>query len=120
MSFYHQLIAATEAERARFLSMPILDDARHGRITRAEYLAFLTEAYHHVRHTVPLLMACGARLPARLEWLRTALGEYIEEEMGHQEWILDDIQAAGGDHEAVAHGNQIGRASCRERVCQYV
>src|SRR3546814_4039357 len=50
-------------------------------------------------------MACGARRPARLEWLRTALGEYSEEEMGHQEWILDDIQAAGGDHEAVAHGN---------------
>lgn len=105
MSFYNQLIAATETERARFLSIPILNEAGRGRITVDEYRAFLTEAYHHVRHTVPLLMACGARLPARLEWLRTALGEYIEEEMGHQEWILDDIQAAGGEREAVVHGS---------------
>ncbi len=46
-------------------------------------------------------MACGGRLPERLEWLRAAIGEYIEEEMGHQEWILNDINAAGGDGEAV-------------------
>ncbi|MCL0318012.1 iron-containing redox enzyme family protein, partial [Escherichia coli] len=67
-----------------------------------DYLAFLQQAYHHVRHTVPLLMACGSRLPARLEWLRTAIGEYIEEEMGHQEWVLDDIAGAGGDRSAAA------------------
>ena len=48
-----------------------------------------------VRHTVPLLMACGARLPERLEWLREAIAEYIEEEIGHQEWILNDIRACG-------------------------
>jgi hypothetical protein len=47
-------------------------------------------------------MACGARLPARLEWLRTAIGEYIEEEMGHQEWVLDDIAACGEDRAAAA------------------
>lgn len=45
-------------------------------------------------------MACGARLPARLEWLRTAVGEYIEEEMGHHEWVLDDIAACGEDRAA--------------------
>ena len=45
-------------------------------------------------------MACGARLPARLEWLRTAVGEYIEEEMGHHEWVLDDIVACGEDRAA--------------------
>ena len=45
-------------------------------------------------------MACGARLPARLEWLRTAVGEYIEEEMGHHEWVQDDIAACGEDRAA--------------------
>lgn len=102
MSFYQRLLAATDAERTRFLSVPILGDALQGRITRQEYLAFLHQAYHHVRHTVPLLMACGARVSAHQEWLREALGEYIEEEMGHQEWILDDIVAAGGDRAAAA------------------
>jgi pyrroloquinoline quinone (PQQ) biosynthesis protein C len=50
---------------------------------------------------VPLLMACGARLPARLEWLRGAIAEYIDEEYGHQEWILNDLAACGADPETV-------------------
>lgn len=104
MSFHARLLAATANQRASMLEIPILQDALLGRIELREYLAFLTEAYHHVRHTVPLLMACGARLPARLEWLRTAIGEYIKEEMGHQEWILDDIAAAGGDRQRAAQG----------------
>ena len=49
-------------------------------------------------------MACGARLPERLEWLREAIGEYIEEETGHQEWVLNDIAVCGADKEAVRHG----------------
>jgi pyrroloquinoline quinone (PQQ) biosynthesis protein C len=72
-----------------------------GRLGREDYVAFLTEAYHHVKHTLPLLMACGARLPERLEWLRADMGHYIEEETGHQEWILSDIAACGEDAEAV-------------------
>jgi pyrroloquinoline quinone (PQQ) biosynthesis protein C len=40
----------------------------------------------------------------RLEWLRGAMVDYISEEYGHQEWILNDIRAAGGDAEAVRHG----------------
>ncbi len=103
MNFHDELIAATAAERETLLSVPIIHDALEGRIAPADYVAFLTQAYHHVRHTVPLLMACGARLPARLEWLRTAIGEYIEEEMGHQEWILDDLVACGADRTTCAN-----------------
>ncbi|MDD2933925.1 MAG: iron-containing redox enzyme family protein [Methylotenera sp.] len=72
-----------------------------GQISLATYVGFLTQAYHHVKHTAPLLMACGGRLPAHYEWLRTAIGEYIEEEMGHQEWVLNDIAECGDDKEAV-------------------
>jgi len=104
MPFYEQLLAATEADRERLLQAPALARGVRGEIPAHSYLAFLTEAYHHVRHTVPLLMACGSRLPARLEWLREAVAEYIEEETGHQEWILNDIRAAGGDAEAVRNG----------------
>jgi pyrroloquinoline quinone (PQQ) biosynthesis protein C len=110
MGFYAELLAATAIDRDRFSATAVLRDGASGRITRAEYLAFLGEAYHHVRHTVPLLMACGARLPARLEWLRNAVAEYIEEELGHQEWILDDIRHAGGEPERV-RGGQPGAAT---------
>ena len=104
MTFHAALQAVTAPDRARLLAAPIISDALAGKATRQQYRAFLTQAYHHVRHTVPLLMACGARLPARLEWLRDAVAHYIQEELGHQEWILQDITAAGGDAEAVRCG----------------
>lgn len=102
MSFHSELLGQTQHERAGLVSIPIIQSALGGHIARDDYVAFLGQAYHHVRHTVPLLMACGARLPARLEWLRTAIGEYIEEEMGHQEWILDDLAACGADRAQAA------------------
>ncbi|HEX8979115.1 MAG TPA: iron-containing redox enzyme family protein [Parasulfuritortus sp.] len=101
MPFYDRLIAATATERAGLQAVPIIRRALAGDVSRDEYLAFLGQAYHHVKHTVPLLMACGARLPERLGWLREAVARYIEEEIGHEEWILDDIAAAGGDPDAV-------------------
>jgi pyrroloquinoline quinone (PQQ) biosynthesis protein C len=70
-------------------------------VTRAQYVSFLEQAYHHVRHTVPLLMICAARLPDRLEWLREAAVDYIEEEIGHDQWILNDLAACGADREEV-------------------
>jgi pyrroloquinoline quinone (PQQ) biosynthesis protein C len=97
MTFSTELRAATAAERDRLMSAPIITDCLAGRVSRASYRAFLTEAYHHVKHTVPLLMACGARLPERLEWLRRGVANYIEEEYGHEEWILADLAEAGFD-----------------------
>ena len=104
MDCFIELQQASSAARAHLLNAPIITQALAGQATRSQYVAFLTQAYHHVRHTVPLLMACGARLPARLEWLREAVAEYIEEEIGHQEWILNDIAAVGADAEAVRDG----------------
>lgn len=104
MPFYDQLLAATEPERNELLNLPLIRAGAAGQVTREMYIAFLTEAYHHVKHTIPLLMSCGARLPERYEWLREAVAAYIEEEVGHQEWILNDIQACGADKEAVRHG----------------
>lgn len=101
MSFYPQLQQATADERTTLLSAPIITAALAGKVNRQQYISFLTRAFHHVKHTVPLLMACGARLPDQQEWLRVALAHYIEEEIGHHEWILNDIAAAGGDAEAV-------------------
>ncbi len=104
MTFFQQLVATTEGVRNEMLSTSILQDGAKGDISLNQYIAFLTEAYHHVKHTVPLLMACGARLPMEADWLRNAVAEYIEEEIGHDEWILNDIKACGGDAEAVRHG----------------
>lgn len=105
MSFYEQLQVATAEGRNYLLSAPVIQQTMAGNISLPTYLAFLTEAYHHVKHTVPLMMAVGARLDEKHGWLRTAAAEYIEEEIGHEEWILNDIRACGGNPEAVRTGN---------------
>jgi len=101
MNFYQQLLDTTASERHELLTIPFIVRGAAGKLGLANYQAFLAQAYHHVKHTIPLLMATGARVPERLEWLREAVGEYIAEEMGHQEWILDDLAATGADPEAV-------------------
>ena len=100
-NFYHRLCQQTEADRQDLVSIPVIQGALRGQIDRHQYLAFLTQAYHHVRHTVPLLMALGSRLSDRHGWLQKAVAEYIEEEVGHEHWILNDIRAVGGDPDAV-------------------
>ncbi|WP_068830062.1 TenA family transcriptional regulator [Pseudomonas sp. BMS12] len=104
MNFFDELQTATRAERDDLFSVPVIRDALAGKVSLDGYIAFLTQAYYHVRHTVPLMMACGARLPSGMEWLRKAVCEYIDEEYGHEQWILNDIAACGGDAEAVRLG----------------
>ncbi|MBA54205.1 MAG: AMP-dependent synthetase [Pseudomonadales bacterium] len=101
MSFFEQLTAQTAAAREYLLSAPVIQAVPQGRFRLAGYQYFLEQAYHHVKHTVPLMMACGGRLPEDKEWVREALAEYIEDEYGHQEWILNDIEACGGDKDTV-------------------
>ena len=104
-SFFAQLVRDTADARAGLVGAPIIQGCLQGRVSRPSYVAFLTEAYHHVRHTVPLLKACKAALPPQhAGWLDAAMDEYIEEEAGHDEWILDDIAACGADADAVRHG----------------
>ncbi|MEB0040019.1 MULTISPECIES: iron-containing redox enzyme family protein [unclassified Pseudomonas] len=104
MSFFQTLQDATREERETLFNLPIIHHALHGQVSLESYRAFLSQAYYHVRHTVPLMMACGARLPAHLEWLRAAVCEYIEEEYGHEQWILNDLSACGADADAVRDG----------------
>ena len=102
MGFAQTLALETADGRAFLLAAPAIQRCMAGEVTRSLYVAFLTQAYHHVKHTVPLLMAVGSRLPDRHAWLRDAVLHYLEEETGHDEWILNDIEAAGGDRAAAA------------------
>lgn len=100
MSFYDRLVKETESARAELYTVPQLVDGLGGKIGRETYIAYLTQAYHHVKHTVPFLMNMGAGIPQEKKWLHKAIIEYLEEEVGHEEWILNDIESAGGDKEA--------------------
>lgn len=103
-SFFDRLVMETESSRLALLSVPQIQDGLTGRISLETYIAYLTEAYHHVKHTVPLMRTARDHLRPDQQWLIPALDEYIEEEEGHEEWILNDIRHAGGDAEGVRHG----------------
>jgi pyrroloquinoline quinone (PQQ) biosynthesis protein C len=101
MAFFNTLAESTQDSRNGLLQAPIIHRCLQQDITIDDYVGFLVQAYHHVKHTVPLLMAVGSRLPDEKEWLRVAVAEYIEEEIGHQEWILNDIANCGFNKEQV-------------------
>ncbi len=98
---FDRLQDRTRDEQDALLRIPFVKAAVAGRLTLDEYVAFLTQAYHHVKHTVPLLMATAARLGPDRPALQKAFCRYVEEEQGHEQWILADIAACGGDADAV-------------------
>lgn len=104
MTFYQRLVTETVEGQMALASVPQIQDGLTGRISRETYIAYLTEAYHHVKHTVPLMQAARARMDGAHQRFVTALDEYIAEETGHEHWILADIKNCGGDPEAVRDG----------------
>jgi len=100
--FYDRLMRETERERNGFISIPLIGEALRSGASLELYLDFLTQAYHHVKHTFPLLAFAAARTTD--EAYQDALVEYMEEERGHEKWILNDIEAMGGDEDAVREG----------------
>jgi len=107
MNLFQRLTEETIEERNYLLSAPIIKRCFSKDISIDDYVAFLTQAYHHVKHTVPLLMAVGCRLPESKEWLRESVAEYIEEELGHQEWILNDIEHCGFNKESARNSTPL-------------
>jgi pyrroloquinoline quinone (PQQ) biosynthesis protein C len=113
---HQRLLDRTAPARQAFLSAPLISRALAGEVDRALYLAFLAQAYHHVSQTVPLLARALSRCGGEDQAYQRALIAYIDEEKGHDEWILEDIAALGGDAEAVRKGSA-GQA-CRI-MCGY-
>lgn len=111
MNFYDRLFSETASAREDFQSITVIQTAISQGVSQALYAKYLAQAYHHVRYTVPLLQQaidkCGVDDTAYIN----ALAAYIDEESGHDEWILDDIKALGEDREAVR--NSQGGLACR-------
>ena len=114
MPYFDDLLLQTRKERDAFIATPVIQRALRDGVDRAMYLDFLGQAYHHVRHTCRLLSCAIAQCSDDDQTYINSLLQYIEEEKGHEEWILDDIRDLGGDSEAVRHGQ--GDLPCRLMV----
>ena len=99
MTFYDVLTAETSKERESFLNIQLVKNAIRDGAPLSLYIDFLSEAYHHVKHTFSLLALAASK--TRDERYQDALVEYMKEERGHEKWILDDIRDLGGDVDPV-------------------
>jgi pyrroloquinoline quinone (PQQ) biosynthesis protein C len=74
---------------------------------RALYPEYLVTSHWIIRASVPLMEAARARAEALSETDATAaalaryLDEHIPEEIGHDEWLLDDLETLGIDRASV-------------------
>ena len=100
MSFFITLIEDSDAGRRALEDEPRVHHMIHHGLKLEEYRAFLHDLYHVVWHFCPVMAAAAARLGDDFREVRYELYERIEEEKGHEAWVLEDVEAVGGD---VAH-----------------
>lgn len=100
MSFFITLIEDSDAGRRALEDEPRVHHMIHHGLKLEEYRAFLHDLYHVVWHFCPVMAAAAARCGDEFRDVRYELYERIEEEKGHEAWVLEDVEAVGGD---VAH-----------------
>ena len=97
MSFFITLVEMIDANRRELETIPKVNSMIHHGLSLAEYKAFLHDLYHIVWHFCPVMAAAAARCSDRFREVRFDLYDRIEEEKGHDTWVLEDIEAIGGD-----------------------
>jgi len=97
MSFFITLVEMTDANRRELETVPKVNSMIHHGLSLVEYKAFLHDLYHIVWHFCPVMAAAAARCSDRFREVRYDLYDRIEEEKGHETWVLEDIEAIGGD-----------------------
>ena len=97
MSFFITLVELTDASRRELETIPNVHAMVHHGLTLPEYKAFLHDLYHVVWHFCPVMAAAAARCSDRFRGVRYELYERIQDEKGHEAWVLEDVEALGGD-----------------------
>ena len=103
-SFFITLVETTDANRRDLESVPRVHSMIHHGLKLGEYRALLRDLYHVVWHFCPLMAAAAGRCSDRFNDVRFELYERIQEEKGHEQWVLEDIEAMGGDVASVRSG----------------
>ena len=101
MSFFITLVEMTDASRRELETVPKVHSMIHHGLPLPEYRAFLHDLYHIVWSFCPVMAAAATRCGEEFRDVRYALYERIEEEKGHEAWVLEDVEALGGDVSAV-------------------
>jgi pyrroloquinoline quinone (PQQ) biosynthesis protein C len=87
----------TDDSRRSLEDIPKVHSMMNHGLTLQEYRAFLHDLYHIVWHFCPVMATAAGRLDDRFRQVRYDIYQRIEEEKGHEAWVLEDIEAMGGD-----------------------
>jgi pyrroloquinoline quinone (PQQ) biosynthesis protein C len=97
MSFFIRLIETTDEERRALERVPKVDRMIHKGLSRDEYRDFLFDLYPIVWHFCPIMAAAAARCGDDFRQVRLHLYASIDDEKGHEQWVLDDLRVLGVD-----------------------
>lgn len=97
--FFLELVTDTDEERRKFETNPIVLDAVAKGMAIERYRRFLHELYHIVWHFNPVCAAAASRMPDTYRKIRYFLYEHMQEELGHEEWVVNDLEAVGVNKE---------------------
>lgn len=94
-TFFLELVEQTdEARRAFETSSKVLDIVANG-LPLDRYRKLLLELYHVVWHFNPTCAAAACRITDQHRNVRYFLYDHMNEEKGHEEWVLNDLQVVG-------------------------
>jgi hypothetical protein len=93
--FFLTLVMRTDEARRQFETHPVsLDAIAHG-VTLERYRNLLLELYQIVWHFNPICGAAASRIDDSHKDVRYFLYSHMQEESGHEEWVLSDLDAIG-------------------------
>lgn len=95
LPFFGELISRTDEARRDFETSPaIMDGVAHG-LALERYRALLLELYQVVWHFNPICAAAASRVDDTHREVRYHLYAHMQEEVGHEQWVMNDLAAIG-------------------------
>lgn len=95
LSFFAELVTRTDEDRRAFETHPVIVDAVALGMSVERYRALLLELYHVVWHFNPVCAAAASRVSDAHRQVRYFLYDHMNEEKGHEEWVINDLDAMG-------------------------
>ena len=95
LPFFADLVMRTDEARREFETNPVVLDAVGNGMSIERYRKLLLELYQVVWHFNPVCAAAASRVPDDHRQVRYYLYEHMHEESGHEEWVMNDLEAVG-------------------------
>lgn len=94
-TFFIDLVETTDEARREFeTNSKVLDIVANG-LSLERYRNLLLELYHVVWHFNPTCAAAACRITDQHRAVRYFLYDHMNEEKGHEEWVLNDLSVVG-------------------------